>query len=97
MLEGPVVVGLTIRCQVPASWSQTKRRQALAGEIRPTTKPDIDNVLKAVLDGCNGVLWRDDVQVVTVYIFKAYADVPAVLVAARKLLSWEGPGMEMAT
>ncbi|WP_268602553.1 RusA family crossover junction endodeoxyribonuclease, partial [Escherichia coli] len=30
----------------------------------PTVKPDSDNVEKAIKDGCNGVVYRDDVQVV---------------------------------
>jgi Holliday junction resolvase RusA-like endonuclease len=48
---------------VPASWSGKKQRMALAGEVLPTSKPDVDNVVKAVFDGMNGVLWRDDVLV----------------------------------
>lgn len=91
MLEGPLVVNLVLRCQVPASWSKKKQQQALAGEIRPTTKPDIDNVLKAVLDGCNGVLWRDDVLVVTASVTKIYASVPAVDVMARELAPADEP------
>ena len=85
LLDGPLVVNLVLHCQIPASWSKKKQQQALAGEIRPTTKPDIDNVLKAVLDGCNGVLWRDDVLVVTVSVTKLYASVPSVCVVAREL------------
>lgn len=82
MLDGPVAVELELRCQVPASWSKKKQAQALAGELLPTTKPDIDNVVKAVFDGCNGVLWRDDVQVVNVYVFKRYSATPCVKVKA---------------
>lgn len=29
-------------------------------------RKDIDNLLKALLDACNGIVWRDDAQVVTV-------------------------------
>ncbi len=29
-------------------------------------RPDLDNVIKAVLDALNGVLWRDDAQVVQI-------------------------------
>lgn len=83
MLEGPVCVQLAIECQVPASWSQRKQAAALAGEVVPTTKPDIDNVVKAVFDGCNGVLWRDDVQVVNVSVSKRYSPTPRV-----RLLAW---------
>ena len=32
---------------------------------------DVDNVLKAVMDGMNGVLYRDDSQVVTASVSKA--------------------------
>jgi len=80
LLDGPCAVRLDIVCQVPASWSQRKQADAIAGRIRPTTKPDIDNVEKAVFDGCNGVVWRDDVQVVEVRKVKRYGAVPGVTV-----------------
>lgn len=80
LFDGPASVTLEIRCQVPASWSQKKRAQALAGQVYPTTKPDIDNVEKAIFDGLNGVVWRDDVQVVDVTKRKRYADTPGVVV-----------------
>lgn len=31
--------------------------------VRKTTKPDVDNLKKAVLDALNGVVWCDDSQV----------------------------------
>jgi Holliday junction resolvase RusA-like endonuclease len=79
-IEGPCSVTLAIDCQVPASWSQKKRRMALAGDVLPTTKPDADNVVKAVFDGLNGVAWRDDVQVVDLRVRKRYAATPCVRV-----------------
>ena len=80
LMDGPTSVHLDIVCQVPASWSQKKRSQALAGTVYPTTKPDIDNVEKAIFDGLNGVVWRDDVQVVEVHKRKRYGDTPGVSV-----------------
>lgn len=80
LLTGPVAVTLDVRCQVPESWSKTKKAQALIGVVHPTTKPDIDNVEKAVFDGLNGVAWRDDVQVVQVTKRKRYAPLPGVYV-----------------
>ena len=35
------------------------------------TKPDVDNVLKLVMDALNGTAWRDDAQVVDVHALKA--------------------------
>lgn len=78
LLDGPAACVLRIDCSVPASWSGKKQRAALAGEVRPTTKPDVDNVVKAVFDGCNGVLWRDDVQVVELTVRKRYSATPGV-------------------
>jgi Holliday junction resolvase RusA-like endonuclease len=75
-----VGVDLSIDMEVPSSWSEKKRRQALAGEVLPTTKPDVDNVVKAIFDGLNGVLWLDDKQVVDTRIRKRYAATPCVRV-----------------
>lgn len=61
---GPVRVELTIWKSIPASWPKWKRELALQEKIRPTNKPDSDNVEKAVKDACNGVLWIDDCQIV---------------------------------
>lgn len=80
LLDGPVQVQMTIHCQVPASWSKKKQQQALSGEVFPTTKPDIDNIEKAVYDAINGVVWKDDVQVVDVVKRKRYSASPGVIV-----------------
>ena len=85
LITGAVSVVLDIRCQVPESWSKTKKAQALTGEVMPTTKPDIDNVEKAVFDGLNGVAWKDDVQVVQVTKRKRYAPLPGVYVEIKML------------
>ena len=33
-------------------------------------KRDIDNLSKVILDGCNGILWDDDTQIVDLHILK---------------------------
>lgn len=73
-------VSLTVRAflPIPASWSRRKREQAEAAEIFPAVRPDLDNILKAINDGCNGVLWRDDAQVVVLIASKCYGAAPRV-------------------
>jgi Holliday junction resolvase RusA-like endonuclease len=56
----------------PASWSKKKREKALMWDIDPTSKPDIDNVLKCLCDSMNGIVFRDDKQVCEVHICKRY-------------------------
>ena len=85
LLDGPLAMRLDIRCAVPASWSKRKRSDALAGRVRPTTKPDSTNIAKAVEDGCNGVAYRDDVQIVESWITKRYATTPGVVVTVEQL------------
>ena len=73
---GEKVLQVSIRAfyPIPSSFSKKKRDAALCGEIRPTTKPDCDNVIKVVLDALNGVAYYDDKQVVYVCCNKFYAD-----------------------
>lgn len=46
---------------------------ARRGQIWPTTRPDLDNVLKSIKDGLNGVVCADDSQVARVIAEKRYA------------------------
>lgn len=78
VLTGPVELRLNLVCGVPASWSKKKRAQALAGEIIPTKKPDSSNVLKAVEDAFNGIVWVDDVQAVHHVMRKRFGEAPHV-------------------
>ena len=40
----------------------------------PTSVPDTDNVLKAVSDAMNGIVYRDDSQVVNAVVWKRYSE-----------------------
>lgn len=56
---------------IPKSWPRAKKAEALAGKL-PPGKPDIDNILKVVLDGLNGIAYEDDKQVVLTQCKKFY-------------------------
>lgn len=86
LLECPVMVEMRIVLPVPASKSKKFKAQALAGDIFPTKKPDMDNVIKAIYDGLNGIVWKDDVQVVDAIVRKRYGEVPGVHVRIIPLL-----------
>jgi len=66
--------------QIPASWSKKRRALAIAGEIWATKKPDADNVLKGLKDGCNGIVWKDDAQVICIELWKTYGEMPMAFV-----------------
>ena len=75
-------VELIIYKSIPKSFSKAKRKQANEGKIFPVVKPDIDNYVKSVLDGLNGVLFVDDKQIVDFRAVKRYSDNPRVEVTA---------------
>lgn len=88
LLDGPLRVRMTLWCQQPKSLTKRERADIADGTKRPTTKPDIDNVVKAVFDGCNAVLWRDDVQVVELTVSKHYtADAPRVVMIVEEFVA----------
>lgn len=84
LLEGPIEVNLKVSKAVPASWSKKKQFQALTGAVRPTAKPDIDNLYKIVADALNGIIWRDDAQVVSITAEKWYSERPGICVEIRQ-------------
>ena len=81
----PCHVTILAYCSVPSSWSNKKRSKALAGEVFPTGKPDLDNVEKSVLDGMNKIVFRDDSVVCSVTKAKHYSYAPRVEVTVREL------------
>ena len=84
-LLGPVEIEVLAICSVPSSWSKRKQADALAGRVRPTGKPDADNVLKAVCDGLNEVAFKDDAQAVSVKLTKCYGEKPSLCVRVRPI------------
>lgn len=71
---------------IPQSFSKKKRQSAVFEELRPTTKPDCDNVIKAVLDALNGVAYYDDKQVVSVSCNKYYGETGCLKITIKELL-----------
>ena len=85
-LQTPIAVAIYIRVGIPTSFSKQKRKDALAGIIRPTKKPDLDNIAKCFLDAMNDIVYLDDKQVVSLHVTKVYAEVPAVEVMVKEEL-----------
>ena len=80
-LTCPVRLTCVIYRAVPKSWSRRKRADAIADKIRPTTKPDLDNLIKGIKDALSGTWYKDDSQVVEYgKVGKWYAEEPRVYV-----------------
>ena len=84
-LLGPLRLTVTAFMPVPASWSRKKRDAALAGVVRPTVKPDWDNIGKIGSDALKGIVWKDDTQVVDGRVLKFYDERPRLRVEITPL------------
>ena len=84
LLDGPLQLTVMIYKSLPKSMCRLSRAKAMAQEIQPTTKPDIDNVVKAVCDSLNKLIWYDDSQIVTMYVSKWYSDEPRVEISIKE-------------
>lgn len=79
LMHGPVELKLQIFTGIPKSYSKAKAQAAKLGKIAPTKKPDIDNVVKAICDAFNEVVWLDDVQVVDLHVTKRFGEEPCII------------------
>lgn len=74
---------------IPKSTSKKNRELMLGGYLRPTKKPDSDNIAKSVLDALNGIAFYDDSQIVSLEVKKLYSDTPRVQVYIEELYKHE--------
>jgi Holliday junction resolvase RusA-like endonuclease len=72
-LEGPIETVIRAYHPIPVSWPKYRRRLAISGELRPVTKPDIDNTEKTINDSLKGIVFCDDNQIVETKRSKMYA------------------------
>ena len=79
-LNGPIYARISAYFDMPKSTPKYKR----AGMEWYDKKPDVDNVVKAVLDALNGIAYDDDKQVVYLVIRKKYGT-PRVEVSMGEL------------
>ncbi len=77
-LKGAIKAEIKVYMSIPKSVSKKKREEMIEGKIRPTKKPDVDNIIKIILDSLNGLAYDDDKQIVDCSISKWYGENPRV-------------------
>lgn len=79
--DGPVAIMLMAFFVPPKSWSKKKRDNPGS----KTSKPDLDNIEKSVLDGLNGVAFVDDAQVVRIGAGKQFGEKNEIIVSVIRM------------
>lgn len=83
--ELPLKMKITAVHGIVKSASKKDRARMLDGELKPTKKPDADNIVKIICDALNGVAYKDDTQVVELEIKKVYGELEKVVVEIEEL------------
>lgn len=85
-LDGPISALIKIYRQIPKSTSKKDRQAISQGTKRPLTKPDATNYAKGIEDALNGIIYKDDSQIVDLQIQKYYSDNPRVELTFKELV-----------
>jgi Holliday junction resolvase RusA-like endonuclease len=72
----PVHISLSAYFMTPKSYSKKLVRKLVKAFAWFLNKPDIDNIIKSVLDGLNNVAYHDDSQVCSIEASKHWTDDP---------------------
>lgn len=84
-MDCPVRAEIVIDLPVPVGWSARRQDAALRGEIRPTSRPDCGNYVKAALDAVNAIAVHDDSLIVELVAEKRYARIPKLSITITPL------------
>lgn len=76
-----------IRCVMPIPASLSKKKQGLLAGTWHMKRPDVDNILKLVLDSANGILWYDDAQISILTATKEYGRDPRIEIELDSLFT----------
>lgn len=81
----PLKVDIEIHRGYLKSWSKKQRASAEQGKLYPITRPDLDNYIKSILDGADGVLFEDDSQIIELTARKVYNREPKVIIRVEEI------------
>ena len=72
-LEGRIKINIIAYFSIPKTTKKADINEMLENNISPTKKPDIDNIVKSILDSMNKFAFKDDNQITKLEVEKKYA------------------------
>lgn len=85
-LTTPIDITIYFYLPIPKGKSKKFIKEALLFKILPDKKPDIDNLIKTILDSLNTIFFKDDKQIVVLHAGKWYSDNPRTEITIRELV-----------
>ena len=82
--DTPLDVRIMVYYPIVKSASKKNKRFMVRGRLRPTKKPDFDNIGKIICDSLNGIAYHDDAQIVDAMVRKFYSENPRTEVIIKE-------------
>ena len=79
-LENRVAVKIIAQFKIPKTVTKKDKALIEEGLLSPTKKPDIDNIVKIILDALNKMAFKDDNQITKLEIEKIYGQEEKIIV-----------------
>lgn len=83
-LEGRIKIEMKAYFGIPKNTSKKQKEEMLNNHISPTKKPDIDNIVKIILDSLNKLAFKDDNQITKLEVEKLYAEEEKVYIKVEE-------------
>ena len=80
--DKPLRMNIEFMFKIPKSWSK-KKKETMQYH---TSTPDIDNLVKGVMDSLNGIAYKDDSQVVEIIARKFYGSDDCITVSVEHIV-----------
>ena len=87
LIETPVRMVIIACMAIPKKTSKKNLSKMASGQLCPTKKPDIDNIIKIVADALNKVAYLDDKQIVSLACEKIFSDKPRVEIEISEVMT----------
>ena len=84
VLEGALETFIYVTFPVPASYSKKRTEACLNNTEKHIKRPDLDNVIKCVIDGMDKIVFLNDSQITSIHSTKVYGEVGKVEVLVRQ-------------
>lgn len=83
-IEGRTKITITAYFKIPKGTNKKNQALMLENRISPTKKPDIDNIIKIILDSLNKIAFKDDNQITKIEVNKVYSEIEKVSVIVEE-------------
>lgn len=83
LIDSAIELHIDIYHKLQKTGSKQLKADKLAHRIRPTVKPDLDNLAKGIKDALTGMMWKDDALIVDLVVRKFYAVEPYAVVTIK--------------